>query len=70
MKTTRTNKPPEILSASAIADHLGRSPQGVMNAIARLGIEPALSLPSGNYYPLASVAMIEEGMRRKNGTQG
>lgn len=64
----RTPKPrSEILSATAIARKLRRSPQGVMDAIKRLGLAPEMSLPSGNYYTEDAVQLIDEAMRRPNG---
>jgi hypothetical protein len=56
----------KILSATSIARKLRRSPQGVIEAITRLGITPALELPSGKYYSEAAVTEIESGMRRPN----
>ena len=58
---------PKILSAHAIARRLRRSPQGVIDAIERLGIRPEHELPSGRYYAESKVAVIEAGMRRPNG---
>lgn len=67
-KMKRTPKPRcSILSATAIARKIRRSPQGVMDVIKRLGIAPEVSLPSGKYYAEDSVRQISEAMRRPNG---
>ena len=58
---------PKILSAHAIAIRLRRSPQGVLDAIERLGITPEYELPSGRYYAESAVVEIARGMRRPNG---
>ena len=63
MKNNPATKP---LSATAIARKLRRSPQGVIEAITRLGILPELDLPSGKYYSNNAVMEIENGMRRPN----
>lgn len=60
---------PKILSAHAIAIRLRRSPQGVMDAIERLGIAPEYELPSGRYYAESVVEKIACGMRRPNGAK-
>jgi hypothetical protein len=57
---------PKLLSANAIARRLNRSPQGVLDAIKRLGISPEVTLPNGNYFAESAVKMIEGGMRRHN----
>lgn len=62
-KKTRT----ELLSATAIARRLKRSPQGVLDAITRLGVSPELVLPSGSYFSSDVIQLIEKGMRRRNG---
>jgi hypothetical protein len=63
-KNARSRK---ILSAHAIARRLHRSPQGVIDAIERLGIAPVLELPSARYYAECQVPVIAAGMRRPNG---
>lgn len=72
MKKKASQPPGTLISATAIARRIKRSPQGVIDAISRLKIAPALTLPSGNYYPPDAVDAIAAGMRRKNGvkTQG
>jgi len=66
MKKAKRPHPPKLLSAHAIARRLKRSPQGVLDAIQRLGISPEVMLSSGNYFSESAVAKIESGMRRPN----
>lgn len=64
----KSAKPPrsKLLSANAIARRLHRSPQGVIEAINRLGIPAELELATGRYFAESAVAKIEAGMRRRN----
>lgn len=66
MNKAKRTHPPKLLSANAIARQLHRSPQGVLDAIQRLGISPEVTLPSGSYFTESAIAKIESGMRRRN----
>jgi hypothetical protein len=67
MKHTQPKPPP--ITASGIARLLGRSPKGVANAIARLGLTPLFETVSGNYYDPAIIPALKEGMRQPNRTR-
>lgn len=60
---------PKMISAHGIARALNRSPQGVLDAIGRLGLEPLTETPSGKYYPMSALSQVEAGMRKPNGTR-
>ena len=62
----RNRNQPSLISAYGIAQRLKRSPQAVLDALARLGIQPAASLPAGTYYPLTAVRQVKAGMRKPN----
>lgn len=62
------NTNPDMLSVRAIAKELGRSPQGVKDALARLGdkVKPVAKVPGATYYDPAIVDLVREEMRRPN----
>lgn len=63
---SKTDTEPDLISANGIARQLGRSAQGVVDALQRLGIEPQLKLPSGNYYTPDVVEQVRTAMRQPN----
>lgn len=60
---------PKMISANGIARELKRSPQGVLDAIVRLGLKPMTETPSGKYYSMSALAKVAAGMRKPNGTR-
>jgi hypothetical protein len=64
MKTTI-----RLLTPTAIARLLGRTPKSVIEAIHRLDIKAKAETPSSKLYPPETVDEVRAGMRRANGTQ-
>jgi hypothetical protein len=62
------NTNPEMLSVRAIARKLERSPQGVKDALRRLGdkVKPVAVVPGATYYDPGVVDLVREEMRRPN----
>ena len=58
------------LSPGQLAVTLRRNPVSVYRAIKRLRISPAFELNGFKFYNRASLAKLEKGMRRRNGTNG
>lgn len=55
----------ECLSTYQIAQILNRTPQGVHNAIQRLGIKPAFQLPNNyRYFAPTTIGLLEKKMRK------
>lgn len=63
---TKHAPPDDLLSAHAIAQLLDRSHQGVINVIARLGLEPAVDSVSAKLYPPETVELVRKSMRKRN----
>jgi hypothetical protein len=58
------------LSASQMASELRRNKVSVYRAIKRLRIPHAFELNGFKFYNRASLAKLEKGMRRRNGSNG
>ncbi len=56
----------ELISSSGIAREIGRSTRGVIDALARLGIEPEMTVPGGIYYQREAIESVREAMRAAN----
>jgi hypothetical protein len=56
----------ELISSSGIAREIGRSPRGVIDALARLEIEPEMTVPGGTYYRREVIKAVRESMRAAN----
>jgi hypothetical protein len=58
----------ELISSNGIAKELKRSTQGVIDALARLGIEPESDVPGGRYYRREVIDTVRDAMRAPNKT--
>ena len=54
------------LTATAIARQLGRAPNSVIEAIARLGLAPEIETPGVRLYPATSIDAVRAAMRAPN----
>lgn len=61
------NTSKQLISARGLAAVLGRTPQGVGDALRRLKIRPKLCLTGGNYYLPEVADKLRTAMRARTG---